>query len=137
MTDNTKKPKKQFYKSNFYFYSKEIINIDEFNNDFKQTYTGLKFKFKSSMDDQRSKFSNCENDDNKIIYSLYLNQRCDKDMFNNIVSFILNKLTTKVNIYYKHLDENDDKTKKYDYSFVAIRAEPKKYTKMLFIDDDE
>jgi len=136
MTDNTKKSKKQFYKSNFYFYSKEIINIDDFDKDFKETYTGLKFKFKSRMDDQRSKFSNCENDDSKNIYSLYLNQRCDKDMFNNIVSFILNKLTTKVNIYYKHIDENDDKTKKYDYSFVAIRAEPKKYTKMLFIDDE-
>ena len=127
MTDNTKKSKKQFYKSNFYFYSKEIINIDDFDKDFKETYTGLKFKFK---------FSNCENEDSKNIYSLYLNQRCDKDMFNNIVSFILNKLTTKVNIYYKHLDENDDKTKKYDYSFVAIRAEPKQYSKMLFIDDD-
>lgn len=128
MTDNTKKPKKQFYKSNFYFYSKEMIDTDEFNNDFKQTYTGLKFKLH---------FNICEKDEEKVIYSLYLNQRCDKDMFNNIVSFILNKLTTKVNIYYKHLDENDDKTKKYDYSFVAIRAEPKKYTKMLFIDDDE
>ena len=127
MTDNTKKSKKQFYKSNFYFYSKEMIDTDETNNDFKQTYTGLKFKLH---------FNICEKDDSKIIYSLYLNERCDKDMFNNIVSFILNKLTTKVNIYYKHIDENDDKTKKYDYSFVAIRAEPKQYSKMLFIDDD-
>ena len=127
MTDNTKKTKRQFYKSNFYFYSKEMIDTDEFNNDFKQTYTGLKFKFG---------FNICEKDDSKIIYSLYLNDRCDKDMFNNIVSFILNKLTTKVNIYYKHIDENDDKTKKYDYSFVAIQAEAKQYSKMLFIDDD-
>ena len=136
MTDNTKKSKKQFYKSNFYFYSKEIINIDDFDKDFKETYTGLKFKFKFRPLVVQNGLSNCEKDDSKIIYSLYLNERCDKDMFNNIVSFILNKLTTKVNIYYKHIDENDDKTKKYDYSFVAIRAEPKKYTKMLFIDDE-
>lgn len=127
MTDNTKKTKKQFYKSNFYFYSKEMIDTDEFNNDFKSNYTGLKFKLG---------FTICEKDETKIIYSLYLNERCDKDMFNNIVSFILNKLTTKVNIYYKHIDKDADKTKKYDYSFVAIRAEPKQYSKILFIDDD-
>ena len=126
MTNSTK-TKKQFYKSNFYFYSKEMIDIDKFNNNFKSNYTELKFKLV---------FTICEKDETKIIYSLYLNERCDKDMFNNIVNFILDRLTTKVNIYYKHIDKDADKTKKYDYSFVAIRAEPKQYSKMLFIDDD-
>ena len=126
MTDNTNKTKKLFYKSNFYLYSREMIDIEDFNNDFKENYSQLKFKLYFNM---------CEKDDSKIIYSLYLNERCDKDMFNNIVSFILSKLTTKVNIYYKHIDETADKTKKYDYSFVAIRAEPKQYSKMAFIDE--
>jgi len=127
MTINTKKSKKQFYKSNFYFYSKEMIDTDEFNNDFKDIYTQLKFKLH---------FSICEKDDSKIIYSLYLNERCDKDMFNDIVSFILNKLNKKVNIYYKHLDNPDSKNTKYDYSFVAIQVEPKSASKWVFIDEE-
>ena len=127
MVDNTKKPKKQFFKSNFYFYSMEDINTDEFNNDFKETYSQLKFKLY---------FSLCEKDNSKTIYSLYLNERCDKDMFNNIVGFILNKLTTKVNIYYKHIDENADKNTKYDYSFVAIQVEPRPSAKWVFIDEE-
>ena len=127
MTNNTKKTKRQFYKSNFYFYSKEMIDINDFENDFKENYTQLKFKLY---------FSICEKDESKIIYSLYLNERCDKDMFNNIVSFILNKLTKKVNIYYKHLDNPDSINTKYDYSFVAIQVEPKSASKMLFIDDE-
>lgn len=126
MTNNTKKTKKQFYKSNFYLYSKEMIDIDDFNNDFKENYSQLKFKLS---------FSICEKDDSKIIYSLCLNKRCDKDMFNNIVSFILNKLNKKVNIYYKHLDNPDSKITKYDYSFVAIQAEPRPSSKWAFIDE--
>ena len=124
---DAKKSKRQFYKSNFYFFSKEMIDISEFDNDFKNSYSHLKFKLY---------FNICEKDDGKIIYSLYLNERCDKNMFDNIVSFILSKLTTKVNIYYKHIDGNADKTKKYDYSFVAIRAETKQYSKLLFIDEE-
>ena len=98
MTNSTK-TKKQFYKSNFYFYSKEMIDIDKFNNNFKSNYTELKFKLV---------FTICEKDETKIIYSLYLNERCDKDMFNNIVNFILDRLTTKVNIYYKPIDKDAD-----------------------------
>ena len=126
-TKNTKKTKRQFYKSNFYFYSKEMIDIYEFNKDFKDIYTQLKFKLS---------FNICEKDENKVIYSLCLNERCDKDMFNNIVSFILNKLTTKVNIYYKHLDNPDSKNTKYDYSFVAIQVEPRPSAKWVFIDEE-
>jgi len=129
MTDNTKKSKKQFYKSNFYFYSKEMIDIDEFNNNFKENYSQLIFKLY---------FNIYENDESKNVYSLYLNERCDKDMFNNIVGFILNKLTTKVNIYYKHIDKDKDvdKTKKYDYSFVAIQAKPYYRKQLLFITEE-
>ena len=129
MTDNTKKSKKQFYKSNFYFYSKEMIDIDEFNNNFKENYSQLIFKLY---------FNIYENDESKNVYSLYLNERCDKDMFNNIVGFILNKLTTKVNIYYKHIDKDKDvdKKKKYDYSFVAIQAKPYYRKQLLFITEE-
>jgi len=126
MTDNTKKYKKQFYKSNYYFYTKEIIDIDDFNNNFKEIYSQLKFKLH---------FNICENDDSKNIYSLYISERCDKDMFNNIVNFILNKLIKKVNIYYKHLNNPDSNNTKYDYSFVAIQVEPTP-SKWVFIDEE-
>jgi hypothetical protein len=127
MNDNTKKSKKQFYKSNFYFYSKEMIDVDAFDNNFKEKYSQLKFKLH---------FNICENDENKSVYSLYLNERCDKFMFNDIVGFILNILTTPVNIYYKHIDEKTDETKKYDYSFVAIQAKPYYHHKLVFIPEE-
>jgi hypothetical protein len=73
-------------------------------------------------------------DANKLSYSLYINTKCDKDLFNSIVDFIFNFSNTKFNIFYKHLDSpNIDK--KYDYSYI-IKVENKKPERYLFLDKE-
>ena len=121
---NTKK--KQFFKSNFYFFTDADIDVSTFEEDFKQNYNDLKFKLY---------INDCKNDDTKLSYSLYLNTKCDKDLFNSIVEFIFNFTKTKFNIFYKHLD-NPESKKKYDYSYM-IQVEKKKPERWVFLDDNE
>ena len=118
--------KKQFYKSNFYFFTDTNIDIAEFEEKFKYNYTNLKMKL----------YVNDCKDANKLSYSLYINTKCDKDLFNSIVDFIFNFSNTKFNIFYKHLD-NPNTDNKYDYSYM-IKVENKKPEKerWLFLDDE-
>lgn len=120
---NTKK--KQFFKSNFYFFTDADIDVSTFEEDFKQNYNDLKFKLY---------INDCKNDDTKLSYSLYLNMKCDKDLFNSIVEFIFNFTKTKFNIFYKHLD-NPESKKKYDYSYM-IQVEKKKPERWVFLDEE-
>ena len=117
--------KKRFYKSNFYFFTDADIDVSTFEDFFKQNYSKLKMKLY---------VNNCKNDDTKLSYTLYLNTTCDRDLFNSIVDFILNFSNTKFNIYYKHLDNPDSKSK-YDYSYM-IKVENKKPERWLFIDEE-
>jgi hypothetical protein len=120
---NTKK--KQFFKSNFYFFTDADIDVSTFDELFKQNYNNLKFKLY---------INDCKNDDTKLSYSLYLNKKCDKDLFNSIVDFIFNFSNTKFNIFYKHLD-NSNTDKKYDYSYI-IKVENKQPQRWLFLDEE-
>ena len=117
--------KKQFYKSNFYFFTDADIDVSIFEDLFKHYYKNLKFKLYVNY---------CKNDDTKLSYSLYLNTKCDKNLFNSIVEFIFNFTKTKFNIFYKHLDNPDSKSK-YDYSYF-IKVENKKPEKFIFIDEE-
>lgn len=120
MTDT----KKHFYKSCFYWYIDKNFNITDFEENFKQNYSKLKMKL----------YVNDCKDANKLSYSLYINTKCDKDLFNSIVDFIFNFCNTKFNIFYKHLDNPDSKSK-YDYSYM-INVENKKPERWLFIDEE-
>jgi hypothetical protein len=117
--------KKQFFKSNFYFFTDADIDVSTFDELFKQNYNNLKFKLY---------INDCKNDDTKLSYSLYLNKKCDKDLFNSIVDFIFNFSNTKFNIFYKHLD-NSNTDKKYDYSYI-IKVENKQPQRWLFLDEE-
>jgi len=117
--------KKQFFKSNFYFFTDADIDVSTFEDLFKQNYSKLKMKLY---------VNDCKNDDTKLSYNLYISDRIDKDMFNSIVDFIFNFTNKKFNIFYKHLDSpNSDK--KYEYSYI-IKVEKKKPEKYLFIDEE-
>ena len=118
--------KKQLFKSNFYFFTDADIDVSKFEDYFKSNFTGLKFKLY---------VNDCKNDDKKLSYSLYINTKCDKDLFNSIVDFIFNFTNTKFNVFYKHLD-NPNSTKKYDYSYI-IKVENKRADRWLFIDENE
>lgn len=118
--------KKQFYLSNFYFFTDADIDISTFEDLFKHNYTDLKFKLY---------VNDCKNDDTKLTYSLYLNRKCDKDLFNLIVEFIFAFTKTKFNIFYKHLDNHQSKNK-YDYSYI-IKVENNRPERWLFLDDNE
>ena len=120
-----KNTKKQFYKSNFYFFTDDNIGITEFEDNFKLNFTGLKFKLY---------VNDCKNDDNKLSYSLYINTKCDKDLFNSIVEWIFDFTKNKFNIFYKHLD-NPDSNKKYDYSYI-LKVQNKKPERWLFLDEE-
>ena len=119
------KTKKQFYKSNFYFFTDTDINIADFEEKFKLNYTNLKMKLY---------VNDCKDDDKKLTYSLYINTKCDKDLFNSIVEFIFNFSNTKFNIFYKHLDSNDSKSK-YDYSYI-IKVENKRPDRWIFLNEE-
>ena len=117
--------KKQFFKSNFYFFTDADIDVSTFEDLFKQNYSKLKMKLY---------VNDCKNDDTKLSYNLYINDRIDKDMFNSIVDFIFNFTNKKFNIFYKHLDSpNSDK--KYEYSYI-IKVENKKPERWLFLDEE-
>lgn len=119
------KTKKQFYKSNFYFFTDANIDISEFEEKFRLNFTGLKFKLY---------VNDCKNDDTKLSYSLYINTKCDKTLFNSIVEWIFDITKSKFNIFYKHLDSpNSDK--KYDYSYI-IKVENKRPERWLFLDEE-
>ena len=115
--------KKRFYKSNFYFFTDADIDVSTFEENFKQNYSKLKMKL----------YVNDCKDANKLSYSLYINTKCDKDLFNSIVDFIFNFTNSKFNIFYKNLDNPDSKSK-YDYSYM-INVENKKPEQWLFLDD--
>lgn len=109
-----KNTKKQFYKSCFYWYADINISVDKFEEDFKQTYNNLKFKL----------YINDCKDDDKLSYSLYLNTKCDKKLFNSIIEFIFNFTECKFNIFYKNLDNPENNTK-YDYSYmIKVNKKP-------------
>ena len=118
--------KKQFYKSNFYFFTDADFDVSTFEEDFKHNYNNLKFKLY---------INDCKNDDSNLCYSLYLNIKADKDLFNSIVEFIFAFTNTKFNIFHKHLDNPQSKNK-YDYSYI-IKVENKKPERWLFLDDNE
>jgi hypothetical protein len=115
--------KKHFYKSCFYWYIDTNINITDFEEKIRLKYTNLKFKLY---------VNDCKNE-NKLSYSLYLNKKSNKDLFNSIIDFIFNFSNTKFNIFYKHLD-NPHTDKKYDFSYF-IKVENKKPEQWLFLDD--
>ena len=116
--------KKKFYKSNFYFFTDANIDISKFEEKFKLNYTGLKFKLY---------VNDCKNDDTKLSYSIYLNTKVDKDLFNSIVEWIFDFTKTKFNIFYKHLDNPDSKSK-YDYSYmIKINKKPERW---IFLDEE-
>ena len=117
--------KKQFYKSNFYFFTDTYINIADFEEKFKLNYTNLKMKLY---------VNDCKDDDKKLTYSLYINTKCEKDLFNSIVEFIFNFSNTKFNIFYKHLDNAESKSK-YDYSYI-IKVENKRPDRWIFLNEE-
>ena len=117
--------KKQFYKSCFYWYADINISVDNFEEQFKQIYNNLKFKLY---------INDTENDAKKLSYSLYLNTRCDKELFNSIIEFIFKLTECKFNIFYKHLDNPESKSK-YDYSYM-IKVQNKKPEKWFFLDEE-
>ena len=118
--------KRQFYKSCFYWYADINFSVDDFEKEFKQIYNNLKFKLY---------INDTENDAKKLSYSLYLNTRCDKNLFNSIIEFIFKLTECKFNIFYKHLDNPETKNK-YDYSYM-IKVENKQPQRWLFLDDEE
>jgi len=122
-----KSTKKQFYKSCFYWYADINISVDDFEKEFKQIYNNLKFKLY---------INDCKNDDEKMSYSLYLNTRCDKDLFNSIIEFIFKLTECKFNIFYKHLDNPESKSK-YDYSYMIKVNKKPENKRWLFLDDNE
>jgi len=122
----SKSTKRQFYKSCFYWYADINFSVDDFEKEFKQIYNNLKFKLY---------INDTENDAKKLSYSLYLNTRCDKNLFNSIIEFIFKLTECKFNIFYKHLDNPETKNK-YDYSYM-IKVENKQPQRWLFLDDEE
>jgi hypothetical protein len=92
MSNNTKK---QFYKSNFYFFTDIDINVSNFEETFILKYPNLKFKLY---------VNDCPSDNKNLAYSLYLNDICDKDLFNAIIELIFKITNAKFNILYKRLD---------------------------------
>jgi len=122
-----KSTKTSFYKSCFYWYADINISVDDFEKEFKQIYNNLKFKLY---------INDCKNDDEKMSYSLYLNTRCDKDLFNSIIEFIFKLTECKFNIFYKHLDNPESKSK-YDYSYMIKVNKKPENKRWLFLDDNE
>lgn len=117
--------KKQFLKSKFYFFTDTDIDVNTFEEQFKNNYTNLKMKL----------YINDCKDADKLSYNLYINTKCDKDLFNSIVDFIFNFSNTKFNIFYKHLDNPESKSK-YDYSYmIKVNKKPER-ERWLFLDEE-
>jgi hypothetical protein len=133
MTDINKKPKKSVFSSKIYFFSDNLIDINEITSTLFE-----RFSLKSKV------YINNVNDNENVCFTIYMFLNLNLEAFNNVSSVleeIIKTTTDKQTIlFYKDLSSTKS-SKSYEWKYsikgVDINNKIAKISKVSFIPDDD
>lgn len=133
MTDNNKKPKKSVFSSKIYFFTDNLIDINEITSTLFE-----RFSLKSKV------YINNVNDNENVCFTIYMFLNLNLEAFNNVSSVleeIIKTTTDKQTIlFYKDLSSTKS-SKSYEWKYsikgVDINNKIAKISKVSFIPDDD
>jgi hypothetical protein len=133
MTDINKKPKKSVFSSKIYFFTDNLIDINEITSTLFE-----RFSLKSKV------YINNVNDNENVCFTIYMFLNLNLEAFNNVSSVleeIIKTTTDKQTIlFYKDLSSTKS-SKSYEWKYsikgVDINNKIAKISKVSFIPDDD